>query len=216
VKLLAVSDLVVDGLYAPSVRTTLGPVAGILSCGDLPMYYLDFLMSMLNVPLYYVYGNHDMGFEYNSSGEIVRGVAGGENLHGRALAFRGLLLAGLEGARRYRPDAVHQYSEPEMAVKAARLALRLAFNVLRYGRALDVLVTHAPPLGIHDGPDAPHLGFRSFRALLRAFRPRYHLHGHKHVYRADQPVETRFGATTVVNVYPFRVLDIEVPVGRSG
>ena len=30
-----------------------------ISCGDLPAYYLDYLVSKLDVPLYAVHGNHD-------------------------------------------------------------------------------------------------------------------------------------------------------------
>ncbi len=212
-RILAVSDLVVDSLYSSNVRHTMAGVDCILSCGDLPFYYLDFLVSMLDVPLFFVYGNHDTGFEYTSSGQIVHGVAGGENLDGRVINYRGLLLAGLEGSRRYRPDGQYQYTEAEMSVKAGSLAPRLFFNRLRCGRYLDILITHAPPAGIHDGPDRPHLGFNAFRTFMQRFKPRYLLHGHKHVYTPGQQTETRFGRTTVINVYPFRVLDIEVALG---
>ncbi len=212
-KILAVSDLVVESLYAPNVRNTMSGVDCILSCGDLPFYYLDFLVSTLDVPLYFVYGNHDTGYEYTSDGRMVQGVPGGENLDGRAVSYHGLLLAGLAGSRRYRPDGAYQYTEGEMSVKAGSLAPRLVLNRLRCGRYLDVLVTHAPPAGIHDGPDLPHQGFNAFRTLMRRFKPRYLLHGHKHVYTPDQQTETRFGRTTVINVYPFRVLDIEVQLG---
>jgi hypothetical protein len=140
------------------VRATLGAAAespqgldGVISCGDLPFYYLDFLASMLNVPLYYVYGNHDTGFEYTSDGRIVRGVPGGDNLDGRTRALGGLLLAGLEGSRRYRPDGRYQYSEAEMAPGRGPHAGAARQPVQPRARARRA-VTHAPPLGIHDGP----------------------------------------------------------------
>ena len=78
----------------------------------------------------------------------------------------------------------------------------------RLGRALDVLVTHSPPLGIHDRPDLPHTRFKVLLSLLRLFSPRYHLHGQLHIYRQDEVRETRFEETTVVNVYPYKVLEI--------
>jgi len=31
----------------------------VLSCGDLPPYYLEFLVTVLDVPLFDVRGNHD-------------------------------------------------------------------------------------------------------------------------------------------------------------
>jgi len=41
-----------------------GDVELVLSCGDLPYYYLEYIVSMLNVPLLYVHGNHDAPPEY--------------------------------------------------------------------------------------------------------------------------------------------------------
>jgi Icc-related predicted phosphoesterase len=91
----------------------------------------------------------------------------------------------------------------------------LLLNRVRCGRYLDVLITHAPPRGIHDGEDLPHRGFESFRWLMDRFRPRYLLHGHKHVYRPE-PTRTRYGSTVVVNVYPFTVIELEVEARPRG
>ena len=46
--------------------------------------------------------------------------------------------------------------------------------------------------GIHDQPDRCHRGFEVFRWFLRTFRPRYHLHGHVHVYDNRTVTETRY------------------------
>jgi hypothetical protein len=35
------------------------------------------------------------------------------------------------------------------------------------------------------------------------------LHGHIHLYRRDEVVETRYHETTVMNIYPYRILDLE-------
>ena len=51
-------------------------------------------------------------------------------------------------------------------------------------------------------------GFAAFRTFLRLFRPRYHLHGHTHVYDARTVTQTRVGATTVINVYGARAIDL--------
>jgi hypothetical protein len=45
-------------------------------------------------------------------------------------------------------------------------------------------------------------------SFLRLFKPRYHLHGHIHVYRQDEIARTRYEATDVINVYPYKLLDI--------
>jgi Icc-related predicted phosphoesterase len=81
-------------------------------------------------------------------------------------------------------------------------------NRLRLGRALDILVTHSPPFGVGDGPDAAHVGFQALNGLIRRFKPRYHLHGHQHVYRGRKP-GAHVGSTQVLNVFPYRVIDWE-------
>ena len=85
---------------------------------------------------------------------------------------------------------------------------QLLMNRLRYGRYLDILVTHAPPRHIHDQEDRPHWGFESFRWFLRTFRPRYHLHGHIHIYDKRTVTRTRFHETEVLNAYPYRELHV--------
>ena len=57
-KILAVSDTEVPILYSPSIVQRFRDVDVIISCGDLPYYYLEYMISMLDVPLYYVRGNH--------------------------------------------------------------------------------------------------------------------------------------------------------------
>ena len=94
-----------------------------------------------------------------------------------------------------------------MARRIWQMTPALMLNRLRYGRALDILVTHAPPRGIHDSDDRAHTGFDAFLPLMRRFRPRYLLHGHSHVYRADVVTRTQYQDTTVLNVYPYRVID---------
>jgi len=125
----------------------------------------------------------------------------------------GLLMAGLGGSMRYRPGP-HQYTEMEMAARVARLIPRLWWNRLRYGRFLDIVVTHAPPKGIHDGVDPAHVGFAAFNRVIAAYRPRYFLHGHSHVYRRDAVTSTQVGRTLVLNVCPYRL--IEVPDTHAG
>jgi Icc-related predicted phosphoesterase len=210
VKILAVSDETVDWLYSPNARGRLGKVDLILSCGDLPYYYLEYLVTMLDAPLFYVHGNHDPLVEYTSAGGTKIAPGGGENVDMHCVNHGGLLVAGLEGCIRYKPDGLHQYTQNEMTLRSLMLLPGLAANRLRRGRCLDILIAHAPPLGIHDMPTVAHTGFRAFLNLMRIFRPRYLLHGHRHQNYAPGVTETQWGATTVINVHPFRVLDLEV------
>ena len=206
-RILAVSDASARILHQPRVKALVGDIDLLLSCGDLPYSYLEYLVTSLSPPhAFYVHGNHDAA-EISGSGELAA-PGGMQNLDRRAVRLRstGLLLAGLEGCVRYRPDGLYQYTQQQMALRVQGLALQLLWNKARYGRYLDILIAHAPAAGIHDGPDVAHLGFRAFLALMRRFRPRLLLHGHKHIY-GPQAWQTRYEATDVINVYPFRLLE---------
>ena len=204
-KILAVSDLVVEGIYSSHIRERFGDVDMVISCGDLPYSYLEYIVSMLNVPCFFVHGNHDHP-EYLSDGRTVTEPGGWINLDGRTVKAREVLLGGLEGSIRYKPGSPFQYTESEMAYKAWRMAPALLMNRVFHGRYLDILITHAPPLGIHDGKDWPHRGFKALLWLMARFRPRYLLHGHKHVY-GPETWRTRYLDTEVINVYPCRLIE---------
>ena len=210
VKILAVSDRVLDRLYCSNVRERAPGVDLIIGCGDLPYYYLDFLISALDVPLVYVHGNHDGGRQYTTDRGVLTGVPGGNEIHGRTVNIDGLLLAGLGGSMRYRPRAPHMYTEAEMRGQLARLVPKLLWNRQRHGRYLDILVTHSPPFGIHDKKDLPHTGFKVFLTLMQLFKPRYLLHGHIHIYSQDYQRVTEYERTSIVNVYPYRLLDVAI------
>jgi uncharacterized protein len=206
-KILAVSDQVLDSIYRPYVKESYPDIDLIIGCGDLPFYYLEFLVSALDVPLVYVRGNHDHGPQYTIEGRVLQGVQGGVDLHGRVVSLDSLLLAGLEGSIRYRPGAPLMYSQAEMRWQMGRLLPRLLLNRVRYGRFLDILITHSPPFGIHDRSDLAHTGFKIFRPFMRYFKPRYLLHGHIHIYRQDTIRQTRYHSTEIINVFPARVIE---------
>jgi Icc-related predicted phosphoesterase len=211
-RIMAVSDRILETLYASDVGSRYSDLDLIIGCGDLPYYYLEFLTSALNTDLLYVRGNHDIGPQYTADGRVLTGVPGGVDIHGRFVKKKGLLIAGLEGSMRYRPQAPYMYSEREMSLMVTRMVPSLLWNLARHGRGIDILVTHSPPFEIHDGRDIAHRGFKIFRTLMSYFPPKYLLHGHVHVYRQDVPRETRFRDTMVINVYPFRLIDIDFDI----
>jgi Icc-related predicted phosphoesterase len=208
-RILAVSDRVMDRLYSGQARSAFPDIDLLISCGDLPFYYLDFLTSALDAPMVYVRGNHDEGPQYGEGDRLWKEVRGGSNIHGKVVARKGLMLAGLQGSMRYKAYAEYMYSETEMRRIVAGMVPRLLWNRRRFGRALDILVTHSPPFGIHDRPDLPHTGFKVFLSFIRLFKPRYHVHGHIHVYRQDEVTCTRYEETEVINVYPYKLLEID-------
>ena len=112
---LVVCDKVEPILYSAGIQQHVGKVDLVISCGDLPHYYIEFIMSMLGRPTYYVHGNHARTVEYHAgSGNQWRQMSeplGAVNLHMQTVKEGDLLLAGLEGCREYKPDAPFQYRE---------------------------------------------------------------------------------------------------------
>jgi Icc-related predicted phosphoesterase len=212
-KVLSLSDIPVQFIYSAQVRRRFADAEIVIGCGDLPYYYLEYVLGSLDVPLFYVRGNHDKEVEYEADSERVA-PAGGINLHRRVINERGLLLAGVEGSLQYRKGPF-QYSQTEMWFHVFRLIPALLLNRSLYGRYLDVFVTHSPPAGIHDRTDLPHQGIKAFRWFIDVFQPGYHLHGHIHIYRPDAVTETLHGKTRVINSFGFRETTIEyVPAKR--
>jgi Icc-related predicted phosphoesterase len=206
-RILAVSDEVDSRLYGSGALRQRSVPDLILGCGDLPPYYLDYLVSKLDVPLYAIHGNHDVAPPLEGSGGFE--ACGAHWIGGRGVRVGGVLLAGFDGSLRYN-DGPYQSSQAEMHAAVRGLVPWLLMNRVRYGRYLDVLITHAPPRGIHDEADRCHTGFDAFNWFVRTFQPRYHLHGHIHLYDRRQPTVTRVGATEIINVYPFRELTLTI------
>ncbi len=208
VRILAICDDIDPRLYGPGIVERRGKVDLILSCGDLPPYYLDYVASMLAVPIYGVHGNHDGSLARNQDGEG-RGDWGMEELHGRIVMEQGLLIGGFDGSLRYNKGS-YQYTEAGMRAQIAGMLPQLLMNRLRYGRFLDILVTHAPPRHIQHQEERPHWGYEANSSILRTFRPRYHLHGHIHIYDKRTITRTQFHETEVLNAYPFRELNVRL------
>ena len=205
-KILAVSDQMDDRLYSPHIRDRFPDISLLVGCGDLPYEYLEFLVTALNVPLVYVPGNHDPRHDpANPESQAEGGIC----IDQRCMRLKGLLLAGSGGSIRYLPERVNQYTQSEMYTRLARLVLPLLWQRWFHRRPLDLLIAHSPPLGVHDDDDPAHTGFGAYRDFLRIFRPRYFLHGHTMYYKGNlEPPVTQIGATRVINVFPYRVIEV--------
>jgi Icc-related predicted phosphoesterase len=191
---LAIADEVSRTLYDCFDRDRWANVDCILSCGDLPPWYLDFLCSSLTIPVFYVRGNHDAGYQPSE-------YDGSENIHGKVVDFKGVRIAGFEGSTRYN-GAPLQHTEREMngAIHRARLSAR------RMG-APDIILTHAPPAGPHAGADLCHAGFQAFNSAIRLWEPQLLIHGHMHSYLGKQTPYAS-GTTTILNAFPYRLLQV--------
>jgi hypothetical protein len=205
-KILAVSDQVIDRLYSTTVKQAYPDVEMVIGCGDLPYNYLEFLLSVLDVPMFYVPGNHDPAYKTMDGFQ----AGGGTNLDGEVIYAKGLLMAGLGGSVRYPPGSANQYTQQQMFMRVYRLLPKIFLAQRKYNRSLDVLITHSPPAGIHDDDDPTHRGLHALNALLGWAKPRFMLHGHTMFYRQNlQSHITRYRSTDVMNVYPFRVFDMD-------
>ena len=213
-KLLGVSDTEIGFLYSPMIAEKFLDIDLILSCGDLPYFYIEYMLSMLNVPCYYVRGNHASDREIGVGGTR-RFPWGAVDLHRRCVEDEtGLLLAGLEGSLRYNRGQ-HQYTQGEYWWMVFSLVPQFLINKARIGRYLDIFLSHAPPWKVHDEQDLPHRGIKAFGWLIKVFQPAYFLHGHIHVYRQDTVTRTLIGNTIVQNVYGYKVLPIPLPEVRT-
>jgi len=203
-KILAVSDLEVPLIYSHAIRERFKNVDLVISCGDLSAPYLEYIVSSLDKPSYFVNGNHVSQIE-DEQGILHLEPQGAVNLHKNVVydQTNDLLLAGIEGSLRYNSGA-YQYSQRKMWSMVYGLIPRLMQNKIRFGRYLDVFVTHAAPTGIHDANDRAHQGVDAFRWLIDNFKPRLHLHGHVHRYNPLTPLESKHNGTRVINAYGYR------------
>ena len=209
-KVLAVSDEITSWIYSPRLREKCEEkqIEFAISCGDLSIEYLEFIASSINRPCFFVRGNHDH-YEIGPHGEIKSHPAGWTDLDMARTSFKHLSMAGLEGCIRYKPGAPYQYSQRDQQLRAFWLSRKMAIPNLVNGRGVDVFVAHSPPNGIQDGTDHAHVGFTALNWIIENFKPRLLLHGHQHRnYAPQQAGETQIGETLVVNVHPWRILEI--------
>ena len=195
-RILTVSDIVEPTLYRQFDASRFGRIDLVISCGDLPPEYLEFLVGAFGVPLYYVRGNHDLRYADKPPG-------GGSNIHCHMIEFGGLRFLGLEGSRWYN-GGPYQYTEKEM-----RRTIRNLRPKLWWRGGMDVVVTHAPPRHIHDAEDRCHKGFNSFRWLIDRYAPAYFIHGHIHAH-FDDPAEriSVVNTTQVINSCGYHILEL--------
>jgi len=205
VKILAVSDQVVERMYTLAPSGRFQGVEAILSCGDLPYQYLEYIVTMLNVRMFYIPGNHD---PKHKLGDVQSRAEGGSNLDLRIDLYKKSLIGGFGGCIRYRPDGVNQYTQAEAYLRAYSMIPKMLINRIRFGRAMDILISHSPPFGIHDDLDLAHTGLKAINWLIDFAKPKYLLHGHTHFYKNNlEPQETQIGKTKIINVYPYKFFE---------
>jgi len=216
-----VADHIDPLVYSTQVKARFRDVELVLGAGDLPLEYYSFIVSSLNVPLLFIYGNHNLSrlryYQGKASLPETRAIdnifrhgdaVGATFLEGKARRHGKLLVAGLGGSMRYN-HGEHQFTEFQMMLRILKLAPKLWWNRLVHGRFLDILLTHAPPRGIHDREDKCHWGFKAFLTFMKWFKPRYLVHGHIHLYELNEVRRSTYLQTQIVNCYDHLVLEID-------
>lgn len=213
-RVLAIADERTSALSVGAIKEIAPDV--VVSCGDLPFAYIEFVASAANRPLLFVPGNHDPSLRgepvlttspmsYEAEWGDTIGPSGGYNLDGKIRRERGITFAGLGGSIRYRPGA-NQYTDREMRMRVARMEAKSLWRRLRGGK-VDVLVAHSPPRDVGDMNDSAHRGFRSYHSLVNVLRPQVMIHGHIHPHGFQKPDRT-LGETKIINVVPYRVIEV--------
>lgn len=207
-RLLLISDEVSPVVYSQNFPGNLGPLDLILSAGDIPGYLLEFLATKSTVPPVFVFGNHAYGKVRDPVTEELHAPGGCIDAHLKVVEVGGLLIAGVEGSLRYK-DGPYQYSQRQFSAMTRRLYPKLRWNRWRRGRAVDVLLTHAPPRGPNEGSDRVHEGIEVFNEFHRLWQPRLHVHGHVHLVGANAPREyVTDEGVRVVNAFQFTVVEL--------
>ncbi|MCK9221577.1 MAG: metallophosphoesterase [Limnochordia bacterium] len=194
-KILAVSDYPHAYLYDHFDREKWTDIDLVISCGDLDSRYLSFLVTMINAPLFYVRGNHDAHYDE-------RPPEGCDDISDKLVVYKGLRILGLEGSRYYNGEGV-QRTERQMRWQVFKLRRQL-----RKHQGVDIIVTHAPPAGVHEGKDHVHRGFTIFRDLITRYSPRYFLHGHTRIVFLNRDRLTEVNNTKVINVSGYYVIEV--------
>ena len=224
-KILCISDHRDPIVYSSQVKARFSDIDLVLAAGDLALEYYGFIVSSLNKPLLFVFGNHNLDhladyrksindpFRVDPDPGLLKPSYGSTYIGGKVRTVNGIIVCGLGGSRKYN-KGFNQFSEAGMFFRIIRLLPRFIWNKLFKGRYLDVLLTHAPPLGVGDMPDPCHRGFQVFRWFMRAFKPLYLIHGHVHLYDRNAKRANEYAQTKVINAYNHVLIEVDTDVKR--
>ena len=194
-KILLISDVEEPALWDYYRPGRLAEYDMILSAGDLKAEYLSFLVTMANVPVLYVHGNHNTSYDRFPP-------EGCDCVEDKLVTYKGLRILGLGGSAVY-SGGNHQYTERQMARRIRRLN-----RAVRKAGGVDIVLTHCPPKGLGDAEDYAHRGFEAFLPMLDKWKPKALVHGHVHMAYGI-PRELSYNGTRIINASGRYVLEME-------
>jgi Icc-related predicted phosphoesterase len=209
--ILCVSDWIDPLIYSERLKERMNDVDIIVSCGDVSLNYLDFIMSQLDKPLFFVFGNHVSRPKTDTKPfEETRPEAPYcfENLHLKVRKVDNVLLTGFQGSLWYN-GGPYQYRQWQVYLLLLKLLPRLIFNRIFYKRFIDIFVTHASPFKIGDLPDQCHRGLKAFNLFIKLFKPKLVLHGHIHIYDRNEKRTKYLNDTKIINCSGFVKTQLE-------
>lgn len=222
-KILCISDQIDPVIYSKNVKEKYGDVDFIISAGDLPIEYLDFVQNALNKPLFFVFGSHNLKAlthyhpemaEKSNEDEInifkkaneIKSNKG-TYIGFKSCKYENIILAGISGAKK-RNDGKNQFTERQMKRKLSRMIPALLLNKIKYGRYLDILVTHSPPILDEEKEENKQLRFECFTKFINFFKPKYIIHGQVHIYDSQQTRSTKYKNAEIINAYSRHILEL--------
>jgi Icc-related predicted phosphoesterase len=178
-RLLILADIDAFTWTGPSQPATL-----VVSCGDVyDPVILGAAKACSAAQIVAVKGNHDVPSAFPPP--IT-------DLHLKVVTLaNGMRIGGFNGSWRYKPKGSFLYSQDEASTLVQQLP------------AVDILVAHNSPAGVHERDADTHQGFAALTDYIRRHSPRLLIHGHQHADR-----ETVVGGTRVVGVYGSMVIDV--------
>ena len=204
IRFLAASDMKEPSLTYEANRADLGPLDGILGCGDLEPEWLSFLADAFNAPLLYVRGNHDRGGEWEAKTlRVPTALEAGKVARVAGIPIVGLPWPGVgEPGNQRRPGLAWR-----QVFAIGRRALR---GALLRKPAPWIVISHVPPEGVGDAADRYHRGFGAYRWLLRFLRPPIWIHGHTTTASVASLLQVA-GPTSVANATGAMLVELQPP-----
>jgi uncharacterized protein len=206
-RIMLIADYEHPFVYRSSFPQNLPEIDLVLAAGDLSGAYLEFVATKLTCPVVYVHGNHNN--EMLIENGVSREPGGVINAHGRILEVAGLTIAGWGGVPKYREKGDGQYTPMEAWTGFRRLDAQLTVRRLQKKRPVDILLTHAPPVGPHAGQDFAHRGCPEISRFMKQYHPKLLVHGHIHEYEGKKYEYVSPEGTRVMNAYGYRMIELE-------
>lgn len=213
-KILCVSDQVDPLIYDSRIKERFGNTDFVIAAGDLPMEYLDFIQESLKKPLFFVFGSHFLkAFTHYHPKLFCRKKNTFKSENAEYIGFKtinagSILIAGVSGIKSETKN-LSCFTEGKMRLNLLKMIPALLLNKLKYGRYLDILVTHFPPnaekCGITDGESG--IGFDCLARFIKNFKPKYVIHGAIHLYGEDEKRILYCGDTQIINSYSRYLLE---------